>query len=183
MSATYLIDGYNLIHFMGLLGHRAGPGVLEKTRLALLSLLKGSFDEAAGSVTVVFDAAKAPAGAEAALDYFGIQVRFAQGPQEADDLIEDLIRHAAAPKSLTVVSDDHRLHQAARQRQSRPLGCGDFLDWLAHQRRQSRCRPPPPEKADRVSAEETQRWLREFGDLEKDPEFKELFDKFGWSEP
>src|SRR5438552_2876983 len=130
MSATYLIDGYNLIHAMGLLPPRVGPGGLEKARLALLGLLKGSFGGEASAVTVVFDGSRAPPGTDVAQTYHGIRVQYAQGEQEADDLIEDFLRHAGAPKSLTVVSDDHRLQTAARRRHASVLPCGDFLDFL-----------------------------------------------------
>ena len=62
MSATYVIDGYNLLHAMGLLGGRAGPHGLEKARGQLVGLLRGGFGGQAGAVTVVFDAANAHAG-------------------------------------------------------------------------------------------------------------------------
>src|SRR5437870_1736225 len=100
MSAAYLIDGYNLIHAMGLLPPRVGPGGLEKSRRALLGLLKGSFGDQAGAVTVVFDASRAPAGTDVSQTYHGIHVYYAQGQQEADDMIEELLRHAGAPRSL-----------------------------------------------------------------------------------
>ena len=57
MSATYLIDGYNLLYAMGVLGGPVGPHGLEKARLRLLGLLHGSFAEESFTVTVVFDAA------------------------------------------------------------------------------------------------------------------------------
>ena len=175
MSATYLIDGYNLIHAMGLLPVKAGPGKLEKARLALLGLLKGSFGDDAGAVTVVFDGSGAPAGSDVSQSYHGIRVQYAQRQQQADDLIEDLLRHAGAPKSLSVVSDDHRLQNAARRRQASVLPCGDFLDFLQKKRRATHARPAAPEKKERLSDQETAEWLREFGDLGDDPELRGLF--------
>ena len=58
----YLIDGYNLLHAMGVLHGQTGPKVLEKARLRLLSMLRGRFEQRTGNVTVVFDAAHAPPG-------------------------------------------------------------------------------------------------------------------------
>ena len=52
--AIYLIDGYNLLHAMGILHGRTGPTGLEKARLGLLGLLKGAYGDEASAVTVVF---------------------------------------------------------------------------------------------------------------------------------
>jgi predicted RNA-binding protein with PIN domain len=179
----YLIDGYNLLYAMGvLLPKRTGPLVLEYARRRLLSLLGERHGAEAGAVTVVFDARKAPPGAPAEMDYEGIHVAFAVDQEEADDLIEQLIRRARAPRQLTVVSDDHRIQHAARRRQCVVLGCGEYMDWLARKRQPSREEPRqtqphpsrPPEG--RLSPDEVRLWLETFGDLEKDPDWKELFD-------
>jgi hypothetical protein len=178
----YLIDGYNLLFAMGvLLPGRTGPHVLEKARQRLLGLLHGAYRDRSPAVTVVFDAKHAPPGVPEAIEYQGIQVTFAVHEAEADDLIEQLIRRVSAPQHLTVVSNDHRIQQAARRRHCVVQGCGDFLDWLDGEHRP---RPAPPRedgKPDHVSAEDTQRWLREFADLADDPGLKELFEP-PWSE-
>ncbi len=173
----FLIDGYNLLYAMGGLRGRLGPTGLEKARLRLLGLLRGVYGEDASTVTVVFDAAGAPPGATEVRNYQGIHVHFAIHQQEADDLIETLIERASAPRQLTVVSDDHRIQQAARRRQCMVLGCNGYLDWLARQRYGRR--PPASEttaKPSGVSPQEAAYWLREFADLEHDPRLKELSD-------
>src|SRR5689334_17692648 len=134
----YLIDGYNLLHAMGVARRRMGPDGLEQARQNLLGVLHGAFGDESANVTVVFDAAKPPPGAPAETDYHGIHVRFAIGLAAADDLIELLIRKASAPRHLTVVSDDHRLQKAARHRRCVVSGCGDFLSELERRRK-----PPP----------------------------------------
>lgn len=177
----YLIDGYNLLHSMGVLGRRLGPAGLEKARLRLLGLLAGAYGpEEAPRVTVVFDAARAPAGATEVQNYQGVHVRFAGRGQEADDVIEQLIGQDSAPKQLTVVSDDNRVRQAARRRQCAVAGCADYLDWLARHRRDRKRPPPTPHKPERMSAAEEQYWLAEFANLEEDPQLKEFLemDKF-----
>src|SRR5713226_3992311 len=156
----YLIDGYNLLHAMGVLHGRAGPMGLEKARLGLLGLLKGTYGEEASAVTVVFDAAQALPGAPALVDYQGIQVRFAVHEPEADDLIESLIQHDSAPKHLTVVSDDHRIQQAARHRHCLVLGCGDYLEGLAKSRRARRRQGvDQPAKPAAISEDDAKYWL------------------------
>jgi predicted RNA-binding protein with PIN domain len=175
----YLIDGYNLLHALGIISGRLGPHGLEKARRRLLGLLHGAFTGEDSQVTVVFDAAGAPPGVRAAEDFQGIQVRYTTRREQADDLIERLIRHESTPRQLTVVSDDHRLQQAARRRQCRSLGCLDFLEELDRRRRQRRQRPPEPsEKTAGASAEEVRHWLSEFADLETDSDMKELFRPF-----
>jgi predicted RNA-binding protein with PIN domain len=166
MSLSYLIDGYNLLHAMVTLSKRAGPGVLEKARLRLLDLLSHSFGDQPAHVTVVFDASGAPAGSLPEHKFHGMNIRFALHGKEADDIIEDLIGHDAAPKQLTVVSNDHRLQQAARRRKANVQSCEDFLDMLARLRRQRPKPPDGPEKKEGETQEETKRLLQEFGDLD-----------------
>jgi predicted RNA-binding protein with PIN domain len=179
----FLIDGYNLLYAMGVIRRSMGPHGLEKGRLRLLGLLSGTYGEAeAGRVTVVFDAAGSVPGATEVANYQGIHIQFADRKQQADDLIEFLILHDSAPKTLTVVSDDHRIQQAGRRRHCVVVGCADYLEWLDQHRRQ-RQRPPIDEgaKPEKVSAAEAQRWLEEFAGLEDDPEVRRLLNlkRFG----
>lgn len=167
----YLIDGYNLLHAMGLLARRAGPGGLEKARRGLLGMLHGSYANESANVTVVFDAAGAPPGASGEDFYQGIHVRYAVREDQADDLIEDLIRHDATPKQLSVISDDHRIQQAARRRHCVVRSCDEFLDDL-QRRRRPQSAPPAAEEAKPSPESDKQRWLDTFGDLNED--LKEL---------
>jgi len=174
----YLIDGYNLLHAIGLAKQKGASG-LEQARGRLLGQLHGALgDEASRNVTVIFDAAKAPPGAESEQEYHGIQVRFAVGEYEADDLIERLIKQASVPKQLTVVSDDHRIQQAARRRRSGVLGCAAYLEWLGKQRRARAPTDDHSTKPEGSSRADTQHWLKEFADLDNDPEMRAAFDPF-----
>jgi hypothetical protein len=178
----YLIDGYNLLHAMGVLCGKVGPRGLERARLTLLNRLSAA--PGAGEITVVFDASGAPPHAAAEEDYQGLHVRYALDG-EADDLIEALIQREAAPRQLTVVSDDHRLQQAARRRRCVVLGCLDYLE--ARERSHPTPSPSPlpspsrggegkgegAVKPEAVSEDETRHWLREFADLADDPKIRE----------
>src|SRR5207248_772703 len=132
-------------------------------------------------VTVVFDALRAPPTAADALEYQGIQVFFTRD-EEADDLIERLIRRASAPRLLTVVSDDHRVRDAARRRKCAVVECADFWDFLAQRPRPRAAAPGGEPKRDGVSHGEAQEWLREFAGLADDPDFKELFDPYDFGD-
>jgi predicted RNA-binding protein with PIN domain len=179
MSRTFVIDGYNLLHALGFLGRQEGPHVLERARLRLLQFLIETMGEQARQATVVFDAARAPPRAPRVVSFHGIEVRFAVGQDEADDLIEALIRAQPAPRhGLIVVSSDHRLLDAARRDSAVGWTCDQFLDHLDAQKRQRPAAPPRPEKTEHLSSAETEHWLHEFGDLADDPGFKELFDPY-----
>jgi predicted RNA-binding protein with PIN domain len=124
-----LIDGYNLLHASGILGRGFGPGGLERSRLALLNFVAESVPaQTLSGTTVVFDAAGAPPGLPHTLYHRGIAVRFARDYDSADALIEELILADAAPRRLTVVSSDHRLHRAARRRKAKAI---DSDRWYA----------------------------------------------------
>jgi predicted RNA-binding protein with PIN domain len=174
MAMLYLIDGYNLLHAMGLVERRRGREGLHKARENLLHMLHASFGSESANVTVVFDAAKPRRGAPAEMEYHGIHVCFAIGMEQADDLIEVLIRKASTPRHLTVVSDDRRLQKAARRHHCLVNGCGDLLDELERRRQP----PPGPQqeqgKPTGLSPDETQHWLTEFADLAGDPALREL---------
>jgi predicted RNA-binding protein with PIN domain len=167
----YLIDGYNLLHAMGLLCGKVGPHGLEKARLSLLDRLAADHGDGASDVTVVFDASGAPPGVAAEEEYDDIHIRYALGG-EADEVIEELIRKDTTPQQLTIVSDDHRLQQAGSRRRCPVSGC---LDYLEERERRHRRKPPTeaPVKPERISNEETQHWLHEFADLVNDPKCRE----------
>src|SRR5438132_3888258 len=95
-----LIDGYNLLHAMGLLHGRVGPKGLEKARLGLLGLLRAVYGDESTAVTVVFDAAHAPTGVLEEVEYQGIHIRFAVKQEQADGLIDTLIRLDSTPRTV-----------------------------------------------------------------------------------
>lgn len=171
----YLIDGYNVLHAVGLMRPRLGPDGLEKARLRLLGMIKGALADEADRAAVVFDGAGAPAGVPTRDDYEGVRVYFAARPAEADDVIEQLIASESVPVGLTVVSDDRRVRDAARRRHCPVLGCLDFLEELSRERRRRAPADQPGEKEVGGTAE-VEHWLHEFGGLETDPETKPFFD-------
>jgi hypothetical protein len=172
----YLIDGYNLLHELEVQLKRAGPRGLEGARRRLLERLSRGHGADADAVTVVFDAGRAPPGVPGRQEHRGLRVLFALG-QEADDLIEELIRRDASPAQLTVVSNDRRLRDAARRRSCPVLGCLDYLEHLRRPARPVELPAAEAAKPDAVSADEARRWEDEFGDLlREDPRLADWFD-------
>ena len=181
----WLIDGYNLMHAAGAVGPKElGRQAFQRKRRRFLSELADSLGiDRARETTVVFDANSPPADFSLETSYKGLTLIFALGDENADARIEQLIGHHSAPKTLTVVSSDRRVRQAATRRKARAIKADDFLDlvdrWKAHSGRESHSQPAPPSSpVDRnspPSAEEAAHWLQEFGHLDESPETKEAF--------
>ncbi len=163
---SLLIDGYNLLHAVGIIGRGIGPGGLERSRLALLNFLVESLDpKEAATTTVVFDAQQAPPGAPRAMDHRGIAVRFSTGYEDADAMIDELIRADSAPRRLTVVSSDHQVQRSARRRKARAVDSDVWYAEIVRQRidRRRQSVPKPAKPGVPLLTEEVDRWLRRFG--------------------
>lgn len=111
-----LIDGYNLLHAAGIFPSD-GPPTLERARIALLDFLVERMPaKELARATIVFDAVQAPPGLPRELMHCGLAVRFSRRGRSADELLEELIAAEPDPRNLLVVSSDHRVQRAARQR-------------------------------------------------------------------
>ncbi|MFM7071814.1 MAG: NYN domain-containing protein [Planctomycetota bacterium] len=159
-----LIDGYNLLFAAGILGPLRGKKGGESSREALLDFLVEHLPEREVTrTTIVFDAADAPPGLPRQYSHRGIAVRFAPRNTSADALLEELLVEAADPRRLTVVSSDHRVQRAARQRGAK------FVDsdlWQMELRRNAARGAAAAEESKpdhSLSPSEVAAWLREFG--------------------
>lgn len=167
----YVIDGYNLLHHVGRL--QAGRNAnLNEARLDLLRLLQLRYSGTPDQVTVVFDARGASGPVKAMEDYHGIEVRYTRS-EEADDVIEAVIRGESAPQRLTVVSNDRRLKEAARRKGCPVAECVEF--WESLEKKAAPTPSPAPPKDDTgLSPEEVAKWQKAFGDLDRDPRYKDV---------
>ncbi|EMI46949.1 NYN domain-containing protein [Rhodopirellula sp. SWK7] len=131
MSVVLLIDGYNVIAPVAAPGRGGTKGWLAIERQRLLDRLVKHLDEIVRlRTTVIFDAKDAPNNLPSRYDYHGIDVQFAVEHTEADDLLERIISDHPNPKSLTVVSSDHRVQAAARRRRAGAYDSDTWLDRL-----------------------------------------------------
>jgi predicted RNA-binding protein with PIN domain len=158
-----IIDGYNLLHVTGITGRH---GDLHGSREALLRFLAARIDAKERPLTtIVFDAAEAPPGLPRTIAVEGMTVHFASNYEDADALIEELIAASNVPRSLLVVSSDHRIQRAARRRRAQ------FVDsdvWYAEVARRSIRdeRPLTAKPASGLSADEVNYWVTEFAEEE-----------------
>jgi hypothetical protein len=175
-----LIDGYNVVAPVAAPSRDPDPSWLQRERTQLINrLVKHLDDRVRRRTCVVFDAANPPRDRPSQFQVEGIDVRFAVGYPEADDLLEELIAEHSAPKNLAVVSSDQRVQTAARRRGGVPLDSQAWLDDLldgvvrlamkdaggagrggAGQGSSEEDQEKPDPAAD---DEDTESWMREFG--------------------
>ncbi|HVU89198.1 MAG TPA: NYN domain-containing protein [Pirellulales bacterium] len=167
---SLIIDGYNLMHAAGIVGRGAGPGFLERSRLAVLNFVVESLEpRVLATTTVVFDARQAPPGLPRELVHRGVKVHFASGYDSADELIEELIGRNSSPRRLTVVSSDHRLHRAARRRKAQAIDSDRWYEQTLAERskRQRAAKTKTPKPPTPLATSEVEYWLAQFGDEPK----------------
>ena len=127
-----VIDGYNLMHVAGYVLCRVGPGVFEQQRDRFLHWLLQQLPAAIRPFTIVVFDGRETTNREVTITSFrGVQLRFSPEGVEADDLIESLIEAHSAPKNLTVISSDHRLHRAAQRRKALCIDSEQFIVRMA----------------------------------------------------
>jgi predicted RNA-binding protein with PIN domain len=159
-----LIDGYNLLHVTGIFGAAGAGTELHRSRLALLDFLAASIsDRDRSQTTIVFDATGAPPGLPNSATHEGMFVYFARRHANADEMIERLLDECQAPKSLTVVSSDHRIQRAARQHGASYIDSDKWFAELQAARRERDLKIGDSlAKPDGQSPEEISYWVDEF---------------------
>ncbi len=154
----YLIDGNNLIFALA----EAGP---EVDRVGLCELLAGLVT-AGEKVRIVFDGPAPGPPADRRIAETGVAVTFCPG-SPADDEIIARIQADSAPRLLTVVSTDRQLRRAATRRKCTAVTSEDFARRLSQMLRVANGpaagQREPREKRTGLTAEETKKWLAEFG--------------------
>jgi predicted RNA-binding protein with PIN domain len=165
-----IIDGYNLLHTLGTRRSLGGPGNLQRARESLAGRIAARMSpEEQAQTTIVFDANNENCDHPAETEVQGIKVLFAKDFEDADSMIEHMLRKHSAPQSVTVVSNDRRVRQAAERRRARSVGCESWFEELMARRSAG-----PAEEADHeseeqrlrdgeLSAEERAVWANLFG--------------------
>jgi hypothetical protein len=163
-----IIDAYNVLNVQGVLPpHLAAPDLLDLVRLLTTSRYRTE------PIILVCDghlarhrthAALAASGQPTALTFLGVRLIFSGPGQEADDVIESLLRHHQGSSSLVLVSSDKRLKRSARKWGARPLDSADFLFQLAHDHdRPTTPGQPAFTQQTPLSRADLTFWMRHFG--------------------
>lgn len=172
MTVHLLIDGYNLLYATGAVAQNRGPGGLARARERLLQQLGSALSESQRQETqIVFDARRVPRQGENEQSVRGMTVTFSAGFEEADDLLEQLIRQHPNPRTLVVVSSDQRVQRCAKARKAQAVTCDEWLMELVDGPLPASAAPEPEDvssdvpdqRREQLSADEVSRWLDEFG--------------------
>ena len=144
-----LIDGYNLLFQSQLVGRARGSQWLLAARNRLLKLLASRLTAAELSTTqVVFDAPQVGQAPPGLTQPSGLSICYAVNHDEADDLLEQIMREHPTPKQLTVVSSDQRIRRCAHAQRATSIDSQTFLDQL--ERRPASPAPAPATNPSRV---------------------------------
>jgi predicted RNA-binding protein with PIN domain len=165
-----IIDGYNLLHASDIFGSAVGAETaLHASRQALLAFLAKSINaRTRAETTIVFDAAGAPPGLPSMQQHEAMTVHFARRHADADELIEEIIEAHPAPRSLTVISGDHRLQRAARRRGATYIDSDRWYADLKSSRSAANIAARGLAKpSDKVPPEQVEYWLQQFTAAEK----------------
>lgn len=161
-SLRILIDGYNLLHQSPVMGKPRGRNWLARARIRLVEYVaKLLTAQERDQTMIVFDAGRTGAANHADEILYGIYVTYAAPGQEADDIVELLVRQHPTPRLLTVVSSDHRLQRCANSRRAQPI---DSDVWLS--KRLSNLQLPDSQPNDlkpEISAQEIAEFMQQFG--------------------
>lgn len=138
MPQQLLIDGYNLMHAaLPLLG--LPPALtLEQKRTSFLAALAGELNtQTRQRTTIIFDAQQTGQTYATRQQHQAMTILFPDAETDADSVIEDMIARSHGPKSLLVISSDHRIQKAARRRgasflDSRQFALAIFEDAVPH---------------------------------------------------
>jgi len=152
-----VIDAYNVLHARGVLP----PDLVGLDVPGLIGLIASS-RYGRRDLTLVCDGGRGASSSGVRMGH--ARVLFSGTHQEADDVIERLIRGAGRGAALAVVSSDTRLRRAARRAKAEALDSERFLARLVADRD-----APPRQQLPAFAREvpldrySVAHWLREFG--------------------
>ena len=154
----FLIDGYNLLRAIQNKDEEFAP----LTDVQLCEKLGAYLARTAENGEIIFDGT-GPRDKTPFDNIPNLEIIFAGMSVEADTVIEEKIAASSAPKRLVVISNDRRIHAAARKRKTEHIKCEIF--WAQVEKQLSRRRGPkePHQKRrGQLSEGETDHWMQLF---------------------
>lgn len=156
----YIFDGYNVYH----IAYKLRADWAHITPYHLCEIIGRDMQRMADHATVVFDGVQPRGWSTEVEPRKHVRIVYSGAKNDADSLIETLIRKNTAPKRLTVVSSDNRIRQAARRRKAVSQTGREYLDELSKREIPKTPRPQmPEEKKKGVPEGELEEWLDLFG--------------------
>ena len=156
--AFIIVDGYNLLRAVQKTSEES-----ESITDVQLCRIVGRYLKSTGEKgQVVFDGI-GPPDKSGFNNINNLEVFFAGLSSDADTVIEDKIRASTAPKSMTVVSSDRRLRDAARARKATSVKSDAFWNDLNKRLSRKRTAKEPSAKRKGLTESETKQWLEFFG--------------------
>ena len=170
MPENVIIDGYNLLHTLGTRRSLGGPGNLQRARESLAGRIAARMSPAEqAQTTIVFDANNENRDYPTEIVVQGVKVLFAKDFEDADSMIEHMLRKHSAPQSVTVVSNDRRVRLAAERRRARAVDCERWFEELMSRRSSGLGDEAEQEDEEQklrdgqLSAKERESWVNLFG--------------------
>jgi predicted RNA-binding protein with PIN domain len=119
-----IVDGYNLLGFLGLMISRPGSGEMEAARESLLHDLAQYRQRKGHAVTVVFDGWKQGLSVERQEHRLGLEVIYSRRGEKADRVVQRLAELYGA--QAAVVSSDREVSDWARTVGAFVMSAGEF---------------------------------------------------------
>ena len=108
----YLIDGYNLAHKIPEVARLLKKQDFDSAIDRLVRMVQSRLNVHRNRVIIVFD------GKKGVFDFphntYSVEIRFSRKPQEADDVIRDILRRQSDTSNWTVISSDNEILRTAR---------------------------------------------------------------------
>jgi len=157
-----IIDGYNLLHAIAAVGEEYQNFSEEDLCRSISEYLVRVRDRGA----VVFDG-MGPPDKDGLGGLKNMEVYFSGLHTDADTIIEEKIFDNTAPKSLTIVSSDRRLRDAALKRKALSIPSDVFWRLLIQELDKKVPTPEPKEKRHGITELEADQWMNLF-DIDDD---------------
>jgi predicted RNA-binding protein with PIN domain len=159
-SEYLIIDGYNVIEAAPELFKKMPA--LENRRDHLLRMIRSTPYLRNKKIIVVFDGSS-PQGTPKKYRHHNIQVIFSGAQQEADQVIQDMIREESPRKSLLIISSDHEIQNTARDHNTQTSSSQAFWQQSRPRRsNQNKSHNTDYSKEKDLSQREVQEWLQIF---------------------
>jgi len=160
MNPHYLVDGYNLIHYIPRFRNFLDSS-LEHARNALIHFMRSYLSSHKVKITIVFDGDTVGYVDKPPASNRWLKIIFSKPPEKADPIIKRLIQKTNNKKSLFLVTADAELIHFGSQHGVPALSPQEFYHRASKRPNQE---PVDQKYNSHVSETEVDEWLKLFGE-------------------